>query len=200
MRSLDVTPDSAPAIRMPAIRNRSAPGFTLLEIAIVLFIMGLMMSIAIPYFGGITSARLKAQARMLAGRMNYLYDEATEKKLVMRLTFDIDHNGYFVSRLDPYQPMAVFTPENDPLMGRVTLPSDVRIRDVTIGGLGSFTSGHPSCLFYPSGWADAAVVHLISRQGAIFTLIVNPLTGQVSIVSGDAGPAPTQSGDNADGQ
>jgi general secretion pathway protein H len=193
VRSLDVTPDSAAAIRVPAKYSRSAPGFTLLEIAIVLFIMGLMMAIAIPYFGGITSARLKAQARMLAGRMNFLYDEATEKKLVLRLTFDIDHNGYSVSRLDPYQPMAVFAPDNDPLMGAVTLPNDVRIRDVTIGGLGTFTAGHPSCLFYPSGWADAAVIHLISRQGAVFTLVVNPLTGEVSIVPGDAGPSPTQS-------
>jgi general secretion pathway protein H len=165
-----------------------ARGFTLLEIAVVLFIMGLIMSIAIPYFGSITNARLKAEARMLAGRMTYLYEAAADKKLVLRLTFDLDHNDYFVSKLDPYQPMAVFTPEQDPLMGRVTLPNEVRIRDVTIGGTGSFSSGKPSCLFYPSGWADAAVVHMINRNGAIFTLVVDPLTGQVSILPGDAGP------------
>jgi general secretion pathway protein H len=170
-----------------AVRHREArqtAGFTLLEIAVVLFIMGLMLAIAVPYFGGVANARLKAEARILAGRMNYLFDEAVAKKLVLRLTFDIDHNVYFVSRLDPYQPMAVFSPEKDPLMGMIRLPNDIRIRDVTIGGIGSFSSGKPSCLFYPSGWADAAMIHLINRNGVVFTLTVSPLTGQVSISAG----------------
>ena len=50
-----------------SLLRTAAPGFTLLEIAVVLFIMGLMMSIALPYFGGLTGARLKSQARRLAG-------------------------------------------------------------------------------------------------------------------------------------
>jgi len=50
------------------IAAAGAPGFTLLEIAVVIFIMGLVMSIALPYFGGLTGARLKSEARRLAGR------------------------------------------------------------------------------------------------------------------------------------
>ena len=108
--------DSAPGtvFRGPLARRsvrlvrHAAPGFTLLEIAIVLFIMGLLMSIALPYFGGITEARLKSEARRLAGRASYLYDAAATEKVVMRLNFDLDSNSYFVTLLDPYQAAPTF--------------------------------------------------------------------------------------------
>lgn len=169
----------------PGTGFADAPGFTLLEIAIVLFIMGLMMAVAIPYFGSVTGAQLKSQARQLAGRATYLYEEAAVHKVVLRLTFNLDLNSYYVSRLDPYQPQAVFVPELDPLMGRVVMPAGVRIRDVTVAGLGTFTRGTVSGHFYPTGWADAAVIHLVDSRGAVFTLGINPLTGRVSIAAGD---------------
>ena len=87
-----------------------APGFTLLEIAVVIFIMGLMMTLAIPYLGGFHGAQLKSEARRLAGRANYLYDEASNQKVIYRMTFDLDHNGYYVTRLDPYRARAQIPP------------------------------------------------------------------------------------------
>ena len=46
----------------------SAPGFTLLELAVVIFIMALMFTLAVPYTGGYRKARLKSEARRLAGQ------------------------------------------------------------------------------------------------------------------------------------
>ncbi|MGH7905074.1 MAG: pilus assembly FimT family protein [Candidatus Binataceae bacterium] len=162
----------------------ASSGFTLIEIAIVIFIMGLMMTIAIPYFGGITQARLKSQARQLAGRITYLYDEASAQKVVLRLTFDLDTNSYHVSRLDPFQLQAMFVPVNDPLMGNVMLPAGVRIHDVTVGQLGTFTRGTVSCNFYPTGWADSGLIHMMDSHGDTFTLAIDSLTGQVAIAHG----------------
>src|ERR1700731_4054198 len=71
-------------------------GFTLLEIMVVLFLMGLIMLIAMPYMGGLTDAQLKSASRRLAGRATYLYDEASARKLVIQLVFDLDTNSYFV--------------------------------------------------------------------------------------------------------
>src|SRR5205823_6344795 len=159
-------------------------GFTLLEIAIVLFIMGLIMSIALPYFGGLTGTRLKSEARRLAGHATYLYDAAETEKVVVRLNFDLDSNSYFVTRLDPYQAAPTFKLQHG-LLGRVMLPPGIRLRDVTVGALGTATRGVVGCAFYPTGWADATVIHLAASNGAIFTLAINPLTGQVSILSGD---------------
>ena len=76
--------------------SSASPGFTLLELAVVIFIMGLMLTLALPYLGGFREAALKSQARRLAGRATYMFDEATGHKLVLRLIFDIDNNGYAV--------------------------------------------------------------------------------------------------------
>jgi general secretion pathway protein H len=168
-------------------RRHYAPGFTLLEIAIVLFIMGLIMSIALPHFGGLTGARLKSEARRLAGRATYLYDAAANQKVIMRLNFDLDSNSYFVTRLDPYQAAPTFKLQHG-MLGRVRMPPGIRLRDVTVGAGNPATRGVVGCAFYPTGWADATVIHLAASSGAIFTLVINPLTGRVSILSGDLSP------------
>src|SRR5260370_8940012 len=62
----------------------ASPGFTLLELAIVIFIMGLMLTLTMPYIGGFRRAALRSQARRLAGRATYLFDQAAGPKLVLR--------------------------------------------------------------------------------------------------------------------
>ena len=90
----------------------ASPGFTLLELAVVIFIMGLMLTLTLPYLGGFRQAALRSQARRLAGRATYMFDEATGHKLVLRLIFDIDNNGYAAAQLDPYAVKPVFAPDN----------------------------------------------------------------------------------------
>src|SRR5271166_1229594 len=87
-------------------------GFTLIELMVVILIMGLMFTFVMPQIQGFRQAALKSQARRLAGRASYLYDEATGHKLVLRLIFDMDNNGYATAQLDPYAVKPVFAPDN----------------------------------------------------------------------------------------
>jgi prepilin-type N-terminal cleavage/methylation domain-containing protein len=174
--------------RRPGLVRGGLPGFTLLEIAVVIFIMALIMTIAIPYFGGLHAAELRSQARRLAGRANYLYDESAAQKLVLRLTFDLDTNSYFVSRLDPYAAKPAFAPEHGPAGGRFVLPQGVRLRDVSVEGIGTLRHGVVSSFFYPQGYVDATVVHLADDAGQVLTISIDPLTGHVAIQSGDLSP------------
>jgi prepilin-type N-terminal cleavage/methylation domain-containing protein len=166
-----------------------ASGFTLLEIAVVIFIMGLVMSLVIPYFGGLHDSELKSEARQLAGRASYLYDAASSQRVIYRITFDLDHNTYFVTRLDPYAPnpkFALFTG----LWGRqIVMPPGVELRDVAVEGIGIVRTGSISCQFYPDGYADATVIHMATVGGRVLTLSIHALTGSVSIMSGDVPPA-----------
>lgn len=162
-----------------------APGFTLLELAVVLFIMGLVMMIAMPYFGGLQGSQLKNEARGLASRTNYLYEEAGAQKVLLRMVFDLDHNRYAVERLDPFARNPRFGPETGPAGHAVQLPPDVRLRDVWVQGAGGFRRGTISAQFYPSGVADAALIHLADQQGAVMTLAINPFNGRAAIAPGD---------------
>ncbi|MHB8382968.1 MAG: pilus assembly FimT family protein [Candidatus Binataceae bacterium] len=160
-------------------------GFTLLELAIVIFIMALMFTLATPYMGGYRQAELKSQSRRLAGRASYLYDEAATHKVVLRLIFDMDHQRYAVARLDPYSANPKFVADHSTAGTIVILPPTVQIRDVTVDGQGSFNKGLVACQFYPEGYVDATLVHLVDLSGNVMTLTFNPLTGQVSIFAGD---------------
>lgn len=165
-----------------------SPGFTLLELAVVIFIMGLMISLVLPYLGGFREAALKSQARRLAGRATYMYDEATGRKLVLRLIFDLDNNGYAAAKLDPYAVKPVFAPDTSVSAKPVMMPAAIRIRDVTVEGIGTFNRGMVATNFYPEGYVDATVVHLDDASGDVMTLEFSPLTGQVAIISGDVMP------------
>ena len=164
-------------------------GFTLIELMVVILIMGLMFTFVMPQIQGFRQAALKSQARRLAGRATYLYDEATGHKLVLRLIFDIDDNGYAVAQLDPYAVKPVFAPDNSIQGHQVLLPAAIRIRDVTVEGIGTINKGVIATNFYPEGYVDATVVHLEDASGDVMTLEFSPLTGQVAIINGDVMPA-----------
>lgn len=147
-----------------------------------------MTAIAMPYLGSVRRAQLASQARRLAGRASYLFDDAQSQKLVLRLTFDLDHGAYSVSELNPYAPKPQFTPAHGLGFSRVKLPYGIAIRDVTVQGLGTFAKGKVSTLFYPDGYVDATTVHLVNRDGLVFTLSFNPVTGSVAIIGADVSP------------
>jgi general secretion pathway protein H len=168
--------------------SSASPGFTLLELAIVIFIMGLMLSMAMPYLGGFRKEALRSQARRLAGRATYMFDEASGHKLVLRLIFDLDNNGYAAAKLDPYAVKPVFAPDRRVSGQPVMMPAAIRIRDVTVEGIGTVNRGMVATNFYPEGYVDATVVHLEDASGDVMTLEFSPLTGQVTIIAGDVMP------------
>ncbi len=168
--------------------GRFERGFTLLELAVVIFMMGLVMAIAMPYFGSMQTSQMRSEARRLASRANYLYQEAGAQKVILRLTFDLSNNGYYASRMDPFAAKPAFHPENGPAGVRVALPDGIWIRDVTVEGVGTFRRGLASAQFYPGGYVDATLVHLADSRGEVFTLAIDPFSGHVSILSGDVAP------------
>jgi general secretion pathway protein H len=173
----------------PRPEGRFGRGFTLLELAVVMFLIGLVMTIAMPYFGSMQSSQMRSEARRLASRANYLYQEAGAQKVILRLTFDLANNGYFASRLDPFAAKPAFHPENGLAGLRVVMPAGIWIRDVTIEGVGTIQHGVASAQFYPGGYVDATLIHLADSKGEVFTLAIDPFSGHVSIVRGDVHPA-----------
>ncbi len=176
------------AAHRPYGTERDAAGFTLIEIAVVLFLIALMALLIIPSSKGFHVSRLKHEARRLAGRASFLYDQASAEKMVLRLTFNLDAQGYSVTRLDPHSPNPAFVPDLEAGAGPVMLPPDVHLRDVTVEGKGTLTRGTATCTFYPEGYVDATVIHLVDPAGTVFTLTFQPLTGRVTIARGDLTP------------
>ena len=181
-----------PRPRRPREFGRNAAGFTLIEISVVLFLIALMALLVVPSMAGLHVSRLKHESRRLAGRAMFLYDQAAANKMVLRLTFDLDAQSYSVTRMDPHSSVPAFVPDLEEGAAPVTLPADVKLRDVSVEGTGTVSKGTVSCNFYPEGYVDATVVHLVDPAGTVFTLSFQPLTGRVSIVRGDLTPKVAQ--------
>ena len=132
----------------------ASSGFTLLELAVVLLILGIAVSFLAPRLRDPDTMALASSVRRLATTARYLYDEAAYQRVPMRLNLDLDHQTYFVTVLggDPDAPE--FVPARTALARPVTLPDAVAFSDVVLPAVGTVTEGIVFAQFSPDGWAD----------------------------------------------
>jgi general secretion pathway protein H len=167
-----------------------ASGFTLLELAIVLFVLAITASFLIPRLRDVGTERLRASARRLATTTRYVYEEAAFRQRPMRLNLDLDTDTYWVSILDQASDELQFIVDQDPLGQPVALPAGVAFEDVILPALGTVQVGLVFAQFYPEGYADPLIVHLHDRHGTQSTLAIEPLTGRTRVADGYIDPAP----------
>jgi general secretion pathway protein H len=155
-------------------------GFTLIELAVVVLLIGLFSALVIPRLPWVGEDPLKASARRLAGVIKYYYNEAVLSGLTHRLVFNLDEQSFAVTRLERD---GTVTPVDG--SGRSQrLRGDARFRDVDLIGRGSSSQGEVSAEFQPSGWIDPTVIHLAREDGEQLTLRVQPLTGTTEVFDG----------------
>jgi general secretion pathway protein H len=171
-------PTSTPA---RSSERTASSGFTLLELAVVLLILGIAVSFLAPRWRDPETVALQSAANRIATTARYLYDEAAYERLPMRLNLDLDHQTYFVTVLggDPDDPE--FVPVDSALAKPTALPDAVGFRDVVLPAVGTVTEGLVFAQFSPEGWADPLVVHLRGRSGGEATMAIEPLTGRTRV-------------------
>ena len=79
-------------------RSRSS-GFTLIELSLVIFVVGLLLVVAVPRLGSLGRARHYTSAKRLATLARYLHAEAALRNRVYRLNYDLDQRRHWVTVL-----------------------------------------------------------------------------------------------------
>ncbi|SRR5579884_404378 len=165
---------SPPASRFPP--PVSCNGFTLLELMLVVFILGITALLIFPRVASFGAGDLKWTSRHFAGLIQHLAQESSSTKQTYRLYFNLENGAYWVASL---RDSGEFVEMTDPMLARRVLPKEVSFEDVVTPQQGKVNEGEAFMQFYPVG-VENAWIHL--KQGERkWTLVVNPLTGRVKV-------------------
>ena len=150
-------------------------GFTLIELTVVVFLIGVMLAVSIPRFRySFITDDLKSTTRRIVGLVKDLRNEAIREQKIYLLHFDIGANQLWID-FD-----GITDEEREMAQEKAyQLPGDVRIIDIWTKGKGKSVDGDVSIRFSKKGYAQQTLIHLGAEDGREFTLLLNPFLAKI---------------------
>jgi len=140
-------------------------GFTLLELAVVVFIIAMLAAVVFPAFFG-TGNKITAEARKTASLLRYLNDNAISTKSIYPLKFNL-----------PDGVLSWQGPDGEKTEKLKGLTS------ITLTSKGTIREGEVTVFFSPLGIQENLAVHLRDEDKDM-TVSINPVSGRVKITEG----------------
>ena len=79
--------------------SKGSPGFSIAELAVILFLLGFIFLLTFPNFRELLEPRdIKRATVRLVGSLRYAQSQAATTKQRFRLNIDLKENAYWVSR------------------------------------------------------------------------------------------------------
>jgi prepilin-type N-terminal cleavage/methylation domain-containing protein len=162
---------------------RNAKGFTLVELAVVVVVIGVAVAIVGPRIDVVSLAtpRLEAAANKVAAFATHARNLAVATGVPHVLCIDLRQGRYRVRAEE-----SLTTAEADETAGPLgaTLPEGVEFAGAAVLDARLTAQGTACIWFRPEGWADAAVVHLVGRNEAAKSVLIAPLLGAAEVRDG----------------
>lgn len=156
-------------------------GFTLIEIAVVLAIIGMVMAIIIPRLPSTDRENLKLSARTLAATLRYVQDRSATGRVIYVLRMEPGSGSIRV--LEVSADGSEKEPE-DNLLQKRPLKEDIQLADVYIPRLGKINVGQVRLEVGPGGLRDFVSIHLRSADNRFWTVMAFPGSGKVKVYEG----------------
>ena len=175
----------AAAPRPLARRERrfgAVAGFTLVEIAIVVFIISLFTAFILPRLPDIGKYKLEKNGRRVAHTITYLYSQASSQRMLVRFNFDLTTGKYYASIMNID---GTFEATDFPLFKKGTLSDGVKVESFTSLYNGTFGGETAYMHLMPEGFAEQTVIVLTDRNNRKVSLVVDPLSGRVRVLKGE---------------
>jgi prepilin-type N-terminal cleavage/methylation domain-containing protein len=153
---------------------QDATGFTLLEMIIVLFLLGGLLSLIIPRMS--IGDSLGSVGRRWVGALRSFQEMAMATQMTVRLYVDLDRGTYWPMVVEGNQ-------EKIPLDATwatpISLPESIRFADFQVGTERK-ESGRAEIFFYPNGRIDPATMHLVDANN-IMGISIEPVTALIRV-------------------
>ena len=171
------------------VKNKSnqAAGFTLLELMIVIALISIVSTLAIPQMStSVFSGSLKSTTRTLIGFISETKQEAIRKRTNYTLIFDMEHNAVFRESGDDAQPERA---EDKDQKIQFEFPEGVSIQDILLVPGNKKSLGGIGLHFNTKGYSEKAFIHLVDDEGEQMTIVVSPFLGISDIKDGYLEPS-----------
>ena len=160
--------------------RRSRHGFTLVELAVVIVILGLAAAVVFPRLNAGAPARgeLRTSVARIAAIATHARNRAACTRRIHVLHLDTKSGEYWVSD----QVSGVFRHTGAPAGGpalRGCLPAGVRFEEIEMVDQSPLPEAIVRLRFSPEGWADPAVIHVMGQDGDVAGLVITGLCGRV---------------------
>src|SRR5712691_8201157 len=157
---------------------RDGRGFTMVELAMVILVLGIIMAMVLPRFTGtLERQHLRGTINVIHGTVRYLQAHAALTKRVYRLTFDLDRQVMSVC----YFEGETYRPETTRELREYALPAGIRVLDVVSPQGTKTREGDAVTHFHPTGLAEPSIIHLVTDSNQKATLMIEPLAGRVKV-------------------
>lgn len=152
-------------------------GYTLIELAVVVVLIGLMLAVSIPRFRySLLTDNLKSTTRRIVGIVKSIRNEAIREQNVYLLHFDIGSNRFWIDSDAMNEEECELAREK-----AFELPPDVRVIDVWSRDRGKKAGDKAVIRFSKKGYVEQTAIHLGAEDGREFTLVLNPFLGTIKI-------------------
>jgi len=159
----------------PAQHGTGDAAYTLIELTVVVFLMGLMLVLTMPRVQHtFLSDDLKTATRRMIGTVKTLKERAVREQKGYKLYLDMESNSFWVER-------EAMTEEeqSEARQNASRFPGSVRILDVSRPGMGTKSVGDAVIHFSKKGYMEQAVIHLGTGNDKVSTIVLNPFLGVV---------------------
>ena len=156
-------------------------GFTLIEISVVVVLIGLFFSIAMPRLGNfLFQTDLKSVARSLKATVQIMRSKSIATHRHTVLNIDVDKGtywgGYALQKQELVSPQ-----DNLPLVSPRRLPEGIKFLDAANINSPKIRFGTVSSVFNPKGSVEETVLHLKDKDNNILTIVINAYTARFSL-------------------
>jgi len=161
--------------------SKGRSGFTLIEVAVVLAIIGMVLMLVMPRLPSSEQEDLKISARTLAATLRYMQDRAATGRTTYYLSMEpgTDSIKVLEAAADGSEKEPL-----DPLLRKRPVKKGIVVADVTIPRLGKLSDGKVRLDVGRGGLRDFVVIHLRSPQEKFWTVMAFPASGKVKVFDG----------------
>ncbi len=154
-------------------------GFTLIELTVVIFLVGVLFLTSMPKLGNfLYQGDMRRVARSLKAAVYLLRSKSIVTNRNTVLHIDLDKGAYWGAYGRPEEKPEVFEDDVAPLVPLHELPKDIRFVDALNVNSPRVTGGELRSTFNSKGVFEETVLHLADNNDRVLTIIINAYTGR----------------------